>query len=135
MVYFSLLQETDSWEITKSILKVIPYLSEDKERRMRIYDNGGFTFLWRRFLESERMHDQEVLHLYIEALVQFVRDENIHLLFMTSEKVFETFEIFSRCLSFPNNLPPGPRAAALDIISELVRSSVLLDFVVELILF
>lgn len=106
------------------VLTIVPFVSQDKDRRIKIYENGGFNYLWNTFLEAEKAPDKDFLNLSIEALVEFVKDERIHLLFMTSEKIFETFEIFSRTLSAPGAMPPSTKAASIEIVSQLIRSAV-----------
>ena len=112
-------------EIKKNILAMIPYVTEDQEKRVNIYENGDFNSLWSIFLEGDKISDKSVLYLAIEALVQFLKDDKIIMLFMTSDKIFQTFDIFAKCLMFPGAVPPSTRSSIIDIISQLLRAGVI----------
>ena len=118
------MKQSESIDIRKNILILIPSLAEEKEKRLKIYENGDFSYLWGIFVESEKMPDKEMLSFAIQALVPFLKDEKIQLIFMTSDKLYETFGLFARCLNLAKPLPPAARAAALEIVSELLRTAV-----------
>ena len=118
------MKQSEVVEIKKSILKIIPFLSEDPANRVKIYEKGDFVVLWNTFLSGDANPDKSILHLAIEALVRFVKDEKISLLFMTSEKLFETFDVLSKNLNLSSSMPSTTKAAAIEMVSLLLRSGV-----------
>ena len=128
LIYFYLLKESEITDIKKSILRIIPFLSEDSTNRAKIYEKGDFATLWNTFIGGDANPDKSLLHLAIEALVKFVKDEKISLLFMTSEKLFETFDVLSKNLSLSSTMPSTTKAAAIEIVSQLLHSGVNLSF-------
>jgi len=120
------LKESDIIDIKKSVLKLIPFLSEEGANRLKIYEKGDFTTLWNTFIGGNTNPDKSLLHLSIEALVRFVSDEKISLLFMTSEKLFETFDVLSKNLNLASAMPPTTKAAAIEMVSQLLRSGVII---------
>jgi len=101
---------------------MIPYLTEDPEKRVNIYENGDFNSLWGIFIEGDKISDKSLLYLAIEALVQFLKDDKIIMLFMTSDRIFQSFGIFTKCLTFPGSVPPSTKSSIIDIISQLLRA-------------
>ncbi len=80
--------------------------------------------MWDMFIEGDNHPDRSILHLSIEALANFMQDERINLLFVTAEKLFQTFEILSKNLSLTSTMPPQTKAATIKIITHLLRSGV-----------
>ena len=111
-------------EIKKTILRIIPYISEKTEQRQRLQERDCFFILISIFFDSIIADDQDFLFLSVTSLSHFTNDSHSRNIIANSNKTHETYRILSRCIDHTNLAPSSCRIASASIVLNLIKNDV-----------
>jgi hypothetical protein len=123
---FFALRGSDSVPVQKAALLLIPFLTQTKEQRVKLYENDAFSSFWDYFIDAFQGYEQDIKFRCLIALSHFTNDENVRLLYGNSNQAYKLFNKLADCMDKTKYLSGPARLAAVGIASRMARLPVLI---------
>ena len=123
---FHAIRGSDSVPVQKAALLLVPFLTQSRIQRLKLYESGGFSKFWEYFLDVFQGYDNDLKFRCVLALSHFTNDENVRLLFGNANQAYKLFSKLADIIDKTKYISAPARLASVGIAARMARLPVYL---------